>query len=76
LIERQGRASKRNDGVPVYGVFEELPMWDRDKLIVYIANQMLNQGQQAIATILKIPIENVPLPSQRLGYVLPDERLG
>jgi len=51
-------------------------MWDRDKLIVYIANQMLNQGQQAIATILKIPIENVPLPSQKLGYVLPDERLG
>jgi hypothetical protein len=35
-------------------------MWDRDKLIVYIANQMLNQGQQAIATILKIPIEKCP----------------
>jgi hypothetical protein len=51
-------------------------MWDGDKLILYTANQMLNQGQQAIATTLKIPIENVPLPSQKLGYVLPDERLG
>jgi len=28
-------------------------MWDGDKLILHTANQMLNQGQQAIATTLK-----------------------
>src|SRR3984885_4855137 len=40
-----------------------LAMWDGDKLILYTATQMLNQGQQAIATTLKIPVENVRLIS-------------
>jgi xanthine dehydrogenase YagR molybdenum-binding subunit len=42
-------------------------MWDGDKLILYTANQMLNQGQQAIATTLKIPVENVRLISPFIG---------
>jgi xanthine dehydrogenase YagR molybdenum-binding subunit len=44
-----------------------LAMWDGDKLILYTANQMLNQGQQAIATTLKIPVENVRLISPFIG---------
>jgi xanthine dehydrogenase YagR molybdenum-binding subunit len=44
-----------------------LAMWDGDKLILYTANQMLNQGQQAIATTLKIPTENVRLISPFIG---------
>jgi xanthine dehydrogenase YagR molybdenum-binding subunit len=44
-----------------------LAMWDGDKLVLYTANQMLNQGQQAIATTLKIPAENVRLISPFIG---------
>jgi xanthine dehydrogenase YagR molybdenum-binding subunit len=44
-----------------------LAMWDGDKLTLYTANQMLNQGQQAIATTLKIPVENVRLISPFIG---------
>jgi xanthine dehydrogenase YagR molybdenum-binding subunit len=41
--------------------------WDGDKLILHTANQMLNQGQQAIATTLKIPAENIRLISPFIG---------
>src|SRR5712672_2416963 len=44
-----------------------LAMWEGDKLILYTANQMLNQGQQAVATTLKIPVENVRLISPFIG---------
>jgi xanthine dehydrogenase YagR molybdenum-binding subunit len=44
-----------------------LAMWDGDKLLLHTANQMLNQGQQAIATTLKIPVENVRLISPFIG---------
>jgi xanthine dehydrogenase YagR molybdenum-binding subunit len=44
-----------------------LAMWDGDKLILHTSNQMLNQGQQAIATTLKIPVENVRLISPFIG---------
>jgi xanthine dehydrogenase YagR molybdenum-binding subunit len=44
-----------------------LATWDGDKLILHTANQMLNQGQQAIATTLKIPLENVRLISPFIG---------
>src|SRR6202051_3932062 len=44
-----------------------LAMWDGDKLILHTANQMLNQGQQVIATTLKIPAENVRLISPFIG---------
>ena len=42
-------------------------MWEGDKLILHTANQMLNQGQKAIATTLKIPVENVRLISPFIG---------
>jgi xanthine dehydrogenase YagR molybdenum-binding subunit len=42
-------------------------MWNGDKLILHTANQMLNQGQQAIATTLKIPAENIRLISPFIG---------
>src|SRR3984893_4134492 len=32
--------------------------WDGDKLILHTSNQMLNQGQAAVAKTLKIPTEN------------------
>jgi xanthine dehydrogenase YagR molybdenum-binding subunit len=41
--------------------------WDGDKLILHTANQMLNQGQQVIATTLKMPVENVRLISPFIG---------
>jgi xanthine dehydrogenase YagR molybdenum-binding subunit len=44
-----------------------LATWDGDKLTLHTANQMLNQGQQAIATTLKIPVENVRLISPFIG---------
>jgi xanthine dehydrogenase YagR molybdenum-binding subunit len=44
-----------------------LAMWDGDKLILHTANQMLNQGQQAAATTLKIPAENIRLISPFIG---------
>jgi xanthine dehydrogenase YagR molybdenum-binding subunit len=44
-----------------------LATWDGDKLILHTANQMLNQGQAAIARTLKIPSENVRLLSPYIG---------
>jgi xanthine dehydrogenase YagR molybdenum-binding subunit len=44
-----------------------LAAWDGDKLILHTANQMLNQGQQVIATTLKIPVENIRLISPFIG---------
>jgi xanthine dehydrogenase YagR molybdenum-binding subunit len=44
-----------------------LATWEGDKLILYTANQMLNQGQQAVARTLNIPVENVRLVSPFIG---------
>jgi xanthine dehydrogenase YagR molybdenum-binding subunit len=44
-----------------------LATWDGDRLTLHTANQMLNQGQRAIATTLKIPVENVRLISPFIG---------
>jgi xanthine dehydrogenase YagR molybdenum-binding subunit len=44
-----------------------LAMWEGDSLVLHTANQMLNQGQQVIATTLKIPVENVRLISPFIG---------
>jgi xanthine dehydrogenase YagR molybdenum-binding subunit len=44
-----------------------LAMWDGDKLTLHTANQMLNQGQAAVARTLKIPPENVRLVSPYIG---------
>src|SRR3979490_3095613 len=44
-----------------------LATWEGDKLILHTANQMLNQGQQVIATTLKMPVENVRLISPFIG---------
>jgi xanthine dehydrogenase YagR molybdenum-binding subunit len=44
-----------------------LAMWEGDSLVLHTANQMLNQGQQAIAATLKIPVENVRLVSPFIG---------
>jgi xanthine dehydrogenase YagR molybdenum-binding subunit len=44
-----------------------LATWDGDKLTLHTANQMLNQGQQAIATTLKLPVENIRLVSPFIG---------
>jgi xanthine dehydrogenase YagR molybdenum-binding subunit len=44
-----------------------LARWDGDKLILHTANQMLNQGQQSLATTLKIPAENIRLISPFIG---------
>src|SRR5256714_6398919 len=44
-----------------------LSMWDVEKLILHTANQMLNLGQQAIATTLKIPAEHIRLISPFIG---------
>jgi len=44
-----------------------LAMWEGDKLILYTANQMLNQGQKAVAKTLKLPVENVRLVSPFVG---------
>jgi xanthine dehydrogenase YagR molybdenum-binding subunit len=41
--------------------------WDGDKLTLHTANQMLNQGQAAIARTLKMPLENVRLVSPYIG---------
>src|SRR5260221_4036997 len=40
-----------------------LATWDGDRLILHTANQMLNQGQQVIATTLGIPVDNIRLIS-------------
>jgi xanthine dehydrogenase YagR molybdenum-binding subunit len=44
-----------------------LAMWDGNRLILHTANQMLNQGQQAIARTLQIPAENIRLISPFIG---------
>src|SRR3982074_3822961 len=44
-----------------------LAMWEDDRLILHTANQMLNQGQEVIATTLKIPVGNVRLISPFIG---------
>jgi xanthine dehydrogenase YagR molybdenum-binding subunit len=44
-----------------------LATWEGHKLILHTANQMLNQGRQAVATTLKIPIEDVRLISPFIG---------
>jgi xanthine dehydrogenase YagR molybdenum-binding subunit len=44
-----------------------LAMWDGDKVTLHTANQMLSQGQKAVATTLKIPVENVRLVSPFIG---------
>src|SRR3982075_790945 len=44
-----------------------LAMWDSDRLILHTANQMLKQGQQVVATTLKIPPENIRLISPFIG---------
>jgi xanthine dehydrogenase YagR molybdenum-binding subunit len=44
-----------------------LAAWDGDKLILHTANQMLNQGQQVIATTLQIPVEDIRLISPFIG---------
>src|SRR5712691_1733016 len=41
--------------------------WEGDKVVLHTANQMLNQGQAAIARTLKIPLENVRLVSPYIG---------
>src|ERR1700676_5505296 len=56
--------------VPSHAMMEPhatLAMWDGDKWILHTANQMLNQGQQSIATTLRIPVENVRLISPFIG---------
>ncbi|HWX05673.1 MAG TPA: xanthine dehydrogenase family protein molybdopterin-binding subunit [Bradyrhizobium sp.] len=44
-----------------------LAMWEGEKLVLHTANQMLNQGQQVIATTLGIPVENVRMISPFIG---------
>lgn len=44
-----------------------LATWDGDKLTLHTANQMLNQGQKAVAATLKIPVEDVRLVSPFIG---------
>jgi xanthine dehydrogenase YagR molybdenum-binding subunit len=41
--------------------------WEGDKLVLHTSNQMLNQGQAAIARTLKIPLENVRLVCPYIG---------
>src|SRR6202165_4002911 len=56
--------------VPSHAMMEPhatLAMWEGDRLVLHTANQMLNQGQQVIATTLKIPVENVRLISPFIG---------
>ena len=42
-------------------------VWDGDKLTLYTSNQMLNQGQKAVAKTLKMPVENIRLVSRYVG---------
>src|SRR5260221_956488 len=41
--------------------------WEGDKVVLHTANQMLNQGQAAVARTLKMPLENVRLVSPYIG---------
>ena len=40
-----------------------LAVWEGDNLILHTSNQMLNQGRNAVARTLQIPVENVRLIS-------------
>ena len=44
-----------------------LAMWDGDNLVLHTSNQMLNQGRDAVARTLQIPVENVRLISPYIG---------
>ena len=44
-----------------------LAVWEGDKLTLHTSNQMLNQGQRAVAKTLKIPVENVRMVSRFIG---------
>jgi xanthine dehydrogenase YagR molybdenum-binding subunit len=44
-----------------------LGMWQGDNLILHTSNQMLNQGRDAVARTLEIPVENVRLISPYIG---------
>ena len=44
-----------------------LARWEGDNLILHTSNQMLNQGRDAIARTLEIPVENVRLISPYIG---------
>jgi xanthine dehydrogenase YagR molybdenum-binding subunit len=44
-----------------------LATWDGDNLILHTSNQMLNQGRDAVARTLQIPVENVRLISPYIG---------
>src|ERR1700688_744856 len=44
-----------------------LAMWEGDNLILHTSNQMLNQGRDAVARTLNIPVENVRLISPFIG---------
>ena len=56
-----------------------LAVWQGDKLTLYTANQLLNEGQKNVAKTLKIPEDNVRLVSYYIGggfggklWVMPD----
>ena len=44
-----------------------LAIWDGDNLILHTSNQMLNQGRDAVARTLGIPVEKVRLISPYIG---------
>ena len=44
-----------------------LAMWDGDNLILHTSNQTSNQGREAVARTLEIPVENVRLVSPFIG---------
>src|SRR6478672_4915920 len=44
-----------------------LAMWDGDNLVLHTSNQMLNQGRDAVARTLDIPVEKVRLISPYIG---------
>jgi xanthine dehydrogenase YagR molybdenum-binding subunit len=44
-----------------------LAIWEGDKLTLHTANQLLSQGQIAVARTLKMPVENVRLVSPFIG---------
>ena len=44
-----------------------LAVWEGDNLILHTSNQMLNQGRDAVARTLEIPVENVRLVSPFIG---------
>ncbi len=44
-----------------------MAVWEGDKLTLHTANQMLSQGQEAVARTLKMPVENVRLISPFIG---------